>query len=81
MSLIEAPKLVSIKQKERKKRTVEGGRIIFRPTARALQHLHLQICNCTIQAVRNKQNYMEKQRYTYIHKYAFLFHFHPYQSC
>ena len=31
MSLIEAPKLVSIKQK-RKKRAVESGRIIFRPT-------------------------------------------------
>ena len=30
MSLIEAPKLVSIKQK-RKTRAVEGGRIIFRP--------------------------------------------------
>ena len=34
MSLIEAPKLVSIKQKkERKKRAGEVGRIIFRPTA------------------------------------------------
>ena len=35
MTLIEAPKLVFVKQKrkkERKKRAVEGGRIIFRPT-------------------------------------------------
>ena len=32
MSLIEAPKLVSIKQRERKKSAVEAGRIIFRPT-------------------------------------------------
>ena len=33
MSLIEAPKLVSIEQKRKKeKRCREGGRIIFRPT-------------------------------------------------
>ena len=37
ISPIEAPKLVSIKQKERKKRAVEGGRIIFRPTVHTFQ--------------------------------------------
>ena len=40
MSLIEAPKLVSIKGK---KRAVEGGRIIFRPTVRSNRKVIIEI--------------------------------------